>query len=131
VRIKAVPTIAAIQRSTAVVAVPIGAVMWVAGSSANALAFLLGTALMMVNLYALSVTVKGLFAIARHAGGTKQLGLVALPFKMLLLGAIAYELIESCQVNLPWFVIGTLTQFAGIFIEVTRASAPWKEEEAS
>jgi hypothetical protein len=129
VHITKIPTIPAIQRSTGIVAVLVAAFMWMAFSSADAMACLLGAALMMVNLYALSLTVRGLFAIARQAGGATTVGLVALPLKMLLLAGVVYELIESCRVNMPCFITGTLIQFAGIFIEVGRAAVDHNQQQ--
>ncbi len=117
-----VPTIEAIQRTTTVVAIAAAAVILVAASPASALGCLLGAALMITNLYVLSLVVRTVFAIARQTGGASPLGLVAAPLKMLLLVGVAYLVIESGRVNVPGFIAGTLTQFAGIFIEVGRAS---------
>ncbi len=121
-RIRTVPTIEAIQRSTVLVAMLAAAVLLMAASPASAVACLLGAALMMTNLYALSLTVRTMFAVARQAGGATALGLIAAPVKMLLLAGIAYLIIESGRVNVAGFIAGTLTQFAAIFIEVGRAS---------
>jgi hypothetical protein len=74
------------------------------------------------NLSALSWTVRTMLALARQAGGVNALGVIAAPFKMLLLAGVVYLIIESGRVNLPGFIVGTLTQFAAIFIEVGRTS---------
>jgi hypothetical protein len=122
VRIKGVPTIAAIQRTTVVAAVLAAVVLMMAASAASAVACILGAALMVANLYALSWTVRTMLALARQAGGATVLGMIAAPLKMLLLAGIAYVIIESGRVNVPGFIAGTLTQFAAIFIEVGRVS---------
>jgi len=122
VRIKGVPTIEAIQRTTVVVAMLAAALLLLVASPASAVACVLGAALMVANLYALSWTVRTMFALARQAGGATALGLIAAPLKMLLLAGIAYLIIESSRVNVAGFIAGTLTQFVAIFIEVGRAS---------
>jgi hypothetical protein len=122
VRIKQIPTIEAIQRTTVVVAVFAAMVLLFEASPASAAACILGAALMVANLSALSWTVRAIFALARQAGGATGWALTAAPLKMLLLAGIVYLMIESRRVNLPGFIIGTLTQFAAIFIEVGRAS---------
>jgi hypothetical protein len=120
--IKTVPTVEAIQRTTVVVALFASAVLLIGVSSASAAACILGGALMVANLYALSWTVRTMFALARQAGGATALGLIAAPLKLILLAGITFLIIESGRVNLAGFVAGTLTQFAAIFIEIGRAS---------
>jgi hypothetical protein len=131
VRIKAMPTVEAIQRTTVVLAVLAAGVLLIQHSPASAVSCILGAALMVVNLYALSWTVRTMFALARQAGGASILGLIAAPLKMLLLAGIAFLIIESGRVNVAGFVAGTLTQFAAIFIEVGRVSIGDKLSAAS
>jgi hypothetical protein len=130
VRIKAVPTVEAIQRTTVVVAVFAAAVLLIEASLGSALSCILGAALMVANLFALSWIVRTMFALARQTGGASALGLIAAPLKMLLLAGIAFLIVESGRVNVAGFVAGTLTQFAAIFIEVGRASI-WDKLSAS
>lgn len=122
VQIRSVPTIESIQRTTLIVGGLVAAVLLIKVSPASALGCILGAVLMVANLYALTWTVRSMFAIARQAGGVSGLGLIVAPLKMFLLVGIAYLVIESDRVNLPGFIVGTLTQFAAIFIEVGRAS---------
>ena len=77
---------------------------------------------MVANLFALTLTGRAMFAIARQAGRATTVGLIAAPVKMLLLAAIVFVVIDSGRVNIAGFVVGTLTQFVAIFIEVGRAS---------
>jgi hypothetical protein len=121
VLIKAVPTVEAIQRTTIVIAVALAAVLLIRASAASAVSCLLGAVLMVANLSVMSWMVRGMFALARRAGGTTALGLIAAPLKALLLAGIALLIVKSGQVNIVGFVAGTLTQFAAIFIEVGRA----------
>ncbi len=127
--IKTVPTVEAIQRTTVVVALLASAALLIRVSSASAIACILGGALMVANLYALSWIVRTMFALARQAGGPTALGLMAAPLKLLLLAGTAFMIIESGRVNLAGFVAGTLTQFAAIFIEIGRASI-WDKRSA-
>jgi hypothetical protein len=122
VGLKAVPTIPSIQRTTVVVAVFAAAGLLIKASSASAFACILGAALMVVNLTVLSWTVRAMFALARQARGATVLGLIAAPLKMLFLAGIAYLIIGVSGINLPGFIIGTLTQFVAIFIEIGRIS---------
>ena len=118
--IKGLPTIEAIQRTTVLVALLCAALLLVTVSPASARACIVGAALMVANLSVLSWTVRAMFTLARQAGGANGLGLVTAPLKMLLLMGSVYLMIKSGRVNLPGFVVGTLTQFAAIFIEVGR-----------
>jgi hypothetical protein len=122
VHIKAVPTVEAIQRTTVVVALLAAVVLLIEVSPASAVSCILGAALMVANLFALSWIVRTMFVLARQAGGVTALGLIAAPMKMLLLAGIVFLIVESGRINVAGFVAGTLTQFAAIFIEVGRAS---------
>jgi hypothetical protein len=117
---KALPTIEGVQRTTILVGLVAAAGLLAEASAASALACILGVGLMVANLTALSWTARAMFALARQTRGANVWGLIAAPLKMLLLAAIVYLIIESGRVNMPGFIIGTLTQFAAIFIEVGR-----------
>jgi hypothetical protein len=121
VRVKAVPTVGAIQRTTIVVAILAAAFLLIEASPASAVSCILGAALMVANLFALSWIVQTMFGLARQAGGATAVGLIAAPMKMLLLVGITFLIVKSGRVNIVGFVAGTLTQFAAIFIEVGRA----------
>ena len=117
------PTVAGIQRATAIVAVLVALALALGLSSAAALASLLGAAVMMVNLYLLAVLGRLILALGDQGGAGGALGVVLAPFKMLLIIAAVYLIIRSGRVNLPGFGAGLLTQFAAIFIETWRVSA--------
>jgi hypothetical protein len=119
--IKAVPTVAAIQRTTVIVALLAAALLLMAASLASAVSCIVGAALMVTNLFALSWVVKMIFALARQAGGASVVGLVAAPLQMFLLIGATFLIVESGRVNIASFVVGTLTQFVALFIEVGRA----------
>jgi hypothetical protein len=119
----AVPTLAGIQRTTAIVIAIAAAILAVAISPASAIACVLGGALMIANLYFLAFIGRMMLAVARESGGPTGLGMVAAPLKMLFLVTIVYAIISSGRVDVPGFIAGVLTQFAAIFIETWRASA--------
>jgi hypothetical protein len=125
-----IPTIATIERATAVVAIATAAVISLAFSPAAALGCLLGAALMMINLYVLTVMTRSIFAIAQQAGGATAIGLLAPPLKMLVLAGVVFLVVKSGRVNLPGFIAGSLTQFAAIFIEVGRRFS-WNSRSGS
>jgi hypothetical protein len=122
VGIAALPTVGEIQRTTIVAAVLCAIVLLAGVSVASATSCILGAALMVANLSALSWTVQMTFGLAHQAGGATALGLIVAPLKMLLLAAIVFWIIESQRVNVAGFIAGTLTQFVAIFIEIGRAS---------
>lgn len=116
------PTIAGIQRVTAILAVLIALALALALSSAAAIAALLGAAVMMVNLWMLAILGRLILGLAQH-GGSGALGAVLAPLKMVLIIAAVYVIISSGRVNLPGFGIGLLTQLVAVFIETWRVSA--------
>jgi hypothetical protein len=122
VRVKALPTIEAIQSTTIIVGVLVASALLFEASPASAAGCIVGAVLMVANLSALSWTVRTMLALAQKSGGVNPLGVVAAPLKMLLLAGVVYLLIESGRLNLPGFIAGTLTQFVAIFIEVGRTS---------
>ncbi len=107
--------------ATIILAAITAALLFAKASPRAAVGCLLGAALMMINLSLLSLTVRGVLASAKRAGGVNTLGLLAAPLKMLFLIAVVYAVISSERVSLFGFTVGTLTQIAAIFIEVGRA----------
>jgi hypothetical protein len=122
VPIKTLPTIRSIQKTALVVSIFLAMVLLAVVSLASAVGCILGAALMITNLSALSWSARAVFALARQAGGATGLGLMVAPMKMVALAGIIYLIVESGRVNLPGFIVGTLTQFVAIFIELGRAS---------
>jgi hypothetical protein len=119
----AVPTLAGIQRTTAIVIAIAAATLAIAVSATVAISCVLGGALMIANLYLLALIGRAMLAAARASGGPTGVGLVAAPLKMLLLIGAVYAIVASGRIDVPGFMAGVLTQFAAIFIETWRASA--------
>jgi ATP synthase I chain len=115
------PTIAGIQRATAILAALIALTLAFTLSSAAAIAALLGAAVMIVNLYMLAILGRFILGIAQH-GSSAALGGVLAPLKMVLIIALVYVIIDSGRVNLVGFTIGLLTQLLAVFIETWRVS---------
>ena len=123
-----VPSIAEIQRTTAIILIATAGIVLVAASPESAVGCLIGGALMIMNLYILNLIGRAIVSIARQEGGASMIGLIAAPLKMLMLAGIVYLVIESGRVNIAGFIAGSLTQFAAIFIEIWRA-AKWNPGE--
>jgi ATP synthase I chain len=121
-RLRHIPTIDAIQRTTAIATVVTAAIMLVVASPGAALGCLIGGALMIANLYAFSLIGRSMLALAQQRGGASAVGLMAAPLKMFALAAIVFLVIESGRINVPGFIVGSLTQIAAIFIETWRAA---------
>jgi hypothetical protein len=117
------PTVAGIQRTTAVAAAVVALVMALAVSFAAAVATVLGAAVMMVNLYLLAILGRWILALGDQSGAGSVLGMVLAPFKMLLIIGAVYLLISSGRINLLGFGTGLLTQFAAVLIETWRVPA--------
>lgn len=117
-----IPTIASIQRTNAILAAVTAAVLAYFLSPASALACLLGGAVVIGNLFILSML--GRFALAAAGGGgtATRFALAAIPLKLLLLTGLVYLVFSSWRIDGLGFGLGVLTQFTAIIIETGRAS---------
>ena len=114
--------IAAIQRSTFLIAVVAATFLWLAVSKPVAIACLIGAALMSVNLLLLEVIARAVGAIARRRGGASRGAIMIAPFKMALLIGTIYWVVFRTNLNVAGFAAGLLTQMAAILIETWRAA---------
>lgn len=119
----AVPSIAAIQRTTAVLTAVLTLVLLGLGSAAMAVGCAVGGAVMMANLFLLSFVGRWIVAVAQQSGGANRLGIVAAPLKLLFIVTVVALLFSLTNLSAPGFVLGALTQPGAIFIETWRASA--------
>jgi small-conductance mechanosensitive channel len=117
-----VPTIAGIQRASAIVALVLSAVLFVAVSPQVGLGCLIGGALMIANLYAWALIGRSILSLAHANQGSHPAGLLLAPLKLVILIVLVYLLITHVSINLPGFMAGLLTQFVAIFIETWRVS---------
>jgi hypothetical protein len=116
-----VPTIAGIQRMTILCALLGAGAVLVLVSARVALGFMAGAFFMIANLYLLVIVAKAIVGLA-HSGGAAKLGVMLAPLKLFLFIGAAYLLIARARIDLLGFTLGSLTQFAAIFIETARVS---------
>jgi len=118
----AVPTIGGIQRMTGILAGIATVLLAIFASPGAALSCAAGGALMIGNLFLLTIVGRAIVALAQGGGGNKA-GAILAPLKLFLFVAVVYFLIAYTRLNLPGFMFGVLTQFLAIFIETWHASA--------
>jgi hypothetical protein len=117
-----VPTIAGIQRTTALLTIVFAALLLAFASRAAALGCVVGGALMVANLFLLTIVGRALVALAQ-GGAAGKAGVVLAPLKLFFFVAAVYLIMTSMRLNLPGFMLGALTQFLAIFIETWHASS--------
>lgn len=122
-----IPSIGAIQRTNAVVAAASAAVLAAAGMRDIAFGCVLGGAIVILNLYLLTILGRVLIAAAGASGGSQsRAGVLVLPLKLLIYAGLIYLALRWAQVEPARFGIGfglgVLTQFLAIVIETGRAS---------
>lgn len=117
------PTIAAIQRTTAILVALTSALLGYFLSADAALGCALGGAVVIANLFALAAL--GRFALAVASGGASsaaKLGTLAIPLKMLLVILLIYVVFTRVHIDGIGFSLGVLTQMTAIIIETGRAA---------
>ncbi len=117
-----VPTIASIQRTNLVLLAV--AALALAGfvSSACAVGCLIGGAVVIANLFILSLLGRLVLAAAGAGPAARRAGVLALPLKLLLVAALVYLLFARAGIDGAGFGAGVLTQLFAVFIETWRAS---------
>ena len=118
-----VPTIAAIQRTNAVLIAVTSALLGAWYSPWSALGCILGGAVVMANLFALAII--GRLALAVASGGASsaaKFGTLAIPLKLFLVIGLIYLVFTRVRIDGLGFGFGVLTQMTAIIIETGRAS---------
>ena len=113
-------TVAAIERTTALVGIAAAAMLYVFTSPAIALGCIVGSGFMIANFFLLTLVGGGILALGRGRGGLSMAGILLIPIKLLFFLVVSYVIISRLRVNVPGFVAGVLTQFAAVFIESWR-----------
>jgi hypothetical protein len=116
------PTIAGIERTTAITGVAAAALLYIFVSPPTALGCVAGSTFMIVNFFLLALVGGGIIAMASGGKGLSMLAILLLPLKLAFFLGAAYVIVSVLRVNIPGFVTGVLTQFAAIFIETWRTS---------
>src|SRR6202521_1418217 len=117
----AVPTNGGIQRMTAILAAIATVILAIFASAAAALSCAVGAALMIGNLFLLTIVGRAIIALAQGGAGNKA-GVILAPIKLFLFVGVVYILIAYTRLNLQGFMMGVLTQIVAIFIETWHAS---------
>jgi hypothetical protein len=116
------PTIAAIQRTNVVLIAMTAGVLTFVSSTNAAVSCVLGGAVVVANLFALSILGRLFLGVA--AGGGKiaaKVGFLAIPLKLMLAIALIYVIFSRTPIDGLGFAFGVLTQMTAIIIETTRA----------
>jgi hypothetical protein len=121
--ISALPTLTAIQRTNAVLAVALSLILLLLVSPRVALGCVLGTAVMIANLSLLAVVGRWILAAAGQNKGSRRLGIIAAPLKLLFIITVVALLLSRAKISVAGFLFGALTQPAAILLEIFRMSA--------
>jgi hypothetical protein len=119
---RALPTIWAIQRTNAILVLVTALILWHFLSTASALASVLGGAVVIANLFILSVMGRLMLAAAGTGSRMAKVGVLAIPLKLLLVAALVYLLLSRAHVDGIGFGAGVLTQSLAAFIETGRVA---------
>jgi hypothetical protein len=124
VRNDQIPTIAAIQRMNAILVAVTAALLFFFDSTAAAVGCLLGGAIVIVNLWVLTLLGAAILAAAGAGvtGVAAKFGVMAIPLKMLIVVGLVYLIFRRTNIDGVGFGLGVLTQMTAAIIETGRAS---------
>ncbi len=117
-----VPSIGGIQCATAATTAGLSLILFATGSAGPAVGCAVGGAVMIANLFLLTLVGRWIVAAAGHSSGASRLGIIAAPLKLLFIVTVVALLLSRTRVNVPGLVIGFLTLPGAIFIETLRVS---------
>lgn len=119
-----IPTIPAIQRMNAILVAVTATVLFCFDSTPAALGCLLGGAIVIVNLWVLSLLGAAILAAAGAgiSGTAAKFGVMAIPLKMLIVVGLVFLIFRRTNVDGVGFALGVLTQMTAAIIETGRAS---------
>jgi hypothetical protein len=124
VRNDQIPTISAIQRMNVILVATTATVLFYFDSTAAALGCLLGGAVVIANLWLLSLIGAAILSAAGAgiSGAAARFGAMAIPLKMLIVVGLIYLLFRRVHIDGLGFALGVLTQMTAAIIETGRAS---------
>ena len=119
-----IPTIPAIQRMNAILVAVTATVLFYFDSTPAALGCLLGGAIVIVNLWILSLLGAAILAAAGAgiSGTAAKFGVMAIPLKMLIVVGLVFLVFRRTNIDGVGFALGVLTQMTAAIIETGRAS---------
>ncbi len=119
-----IPTIAAIQRMNLILVASTAIVLFYFDSSSAALGCLLGGAIVIANLWLLSLFAAAILSAAGAgiSGTAAKFGVMAIPLKMLIVVGLVYLLFKRTHIDGLGLAVGVLTQMTAAIIETGRAS---------
>lgn len=119
-----IPTIPAIQRTNAILVAVTSIVLFYFDSTAAAIGCLIGGAIVIVNLWVLSLLGAAILAAAGAgvSGAAAKFGVMAIPLKMLIVVGLVWLIFKRTHVDGVGFALGVLTQMTAAIIETGRAS---------
>jgi hypothetical protein len=124
VRNDQIPTIPAIQRMNAILVAVTASLLFFLDSTAAAVGCLLGGAIVIVNLWLLSLIGAAILAAAGAgiSGTAAKFGVMAIPLKMLIVVGLVFLVFRRTHIDGVGFALGVLTQMTAAIIETGRAS---------
>jgi hypothetical protein len=124
VRSDQIPTISAIQRMNVILVATTAIVLFYFDSTTAALGCLLGGAVVIANLWLLSLIGAAILSAAGTgiSGAAARFGAMAIPLKMLIVVGLIYLLFRRVHIDGLGFALGVLTQMTAAIIETGRAS---------
>jgi hypothetical protein len=124
VRNDQIPTIPAIQRMNAILVAVTATILFLLDSTPAASGCLLGGAIVIVNLWVLSLLGAAILAAAGAgvSGAAAKFGVMAIPLKMLIVVALVFLIFRHTNIDGVGFALGVLTQMTAAIIETGRAS---------
>ena len=119
-----IPTIPAIQRMNAILVAVTASLLFFLDSTAAAVGCLLGGAIVIVNLWLLSLIGAAILAAAGAgiSGTAAKFGVMAIPLKMLIVVGLVFLVFRRTHIDGVGFALGVLTQMTAAIIETGRAS---------
>jgi len=118
----AIPSIPAIQRTNLILIAITATALGLLGSIAAGVGCLLGGAIVIANLYVLSLLGRAMIGAAGGSAMANRAGVLAIPLKLLLLAALVYLIFKRVSIDPLGFGAGVLTQLLAISIETWRAT---------
>jgi small-conductance mechanosensitive channel len=124
------PSLGEIQRSNLILLAIGSLALQLTVSTDASIGCLIGGAVVIGNLFVLSLVGRSLCAGAAAGSGSK-LGAVAIPLKLLLIAALVYAVFARFKIDAIGFAVGVSSQVLAILIETARVASINRRRGAS